>query len=119
MYMCEDMFKDLDITLPLSYFECDVLTEMNVVPTQLYLNSWAFMKAFSTLGPYLNISPVVNKFLYFCWVKASEDGKVGWVSMICAKGSLFTLFNSSGNNFKTCFFKNRPNHIYPDPKNII
>ena len=94
MYMCEDMFKDLDITLPFSNFKCDGLTKMNVAPMEFHLNIWAFMNAFLTLCHYLNMTPTVNKFLYFYWVKASEDGKVVWVSMNGAQGSIFTLFNS-------------------------
>lgn len=89
------MLKDLDITLPFFDFECKFLIEMNVAPNQLHPNSWAFMKAFSTLYHYLNITLIVNKFLYFYWVKASEDGKVGWVSMIGAYRSLLTLFSQS------------------------
>ena len=77
MYVCEDMFKDLDKTFPFSDFECDVLTKTNVAPMQLHPNSWAFMKVFSTLFHFLYITPSINKFLYFYWVKASGDGKVG------------------------------------------
>lgn len=59
------MFKDLKIILPFTNFKYGVLTKMNVSPTQLHPNSWAFMKIFSTLCDYLNIAPIANKFLYF------------------------------------------------------
>lgn len=32
-YVYEDLFKDLDITLPFTNFECEILIEMNVEPT--------------------------------------------------------------------------------------
>ncbi|RZB66484.1 hypothetical protein D0Y65_042188 [Glycine soja] len=52
-------------------------------------------------------------------VKVSEDGKVGWVSMMGARGSLFTLFNSSWKKFKTHFLKITLNPVYPDHINLF
>ncbi|KAH1222316.1 hypothetical protein GmHk_12G035507 [Glycine max] len=86
-YVCEDMFKDLDISLLFIYFECEVLTKMNVTPTLLHPNS--------------------------------KSGKVGWVSMTGAHGSLFTLFNSSKKKFKTRFHKIKLNPIYPDRTSLF
>lgn len=64
IYLCEDMSKDLNITFLFFDFECVVLSEMNVAPTQLHPNSWAFLKAFSTLFCYLNIIPTNNTFFF-------------------------------------------------------
>lgn len=65
IYLCEDMSKDLNITFLFFDFECVVLSEMNVAPTQLHPNSWAFLKAFSTLFCYLNIIPTNNTFFFY------------------------------------------------------
>jgi len=55
-YVCEYMFKYLDISLHFSDFKCEVLIEMNVALTQLHPNNWTFMKAFLILCYYLNIT---------------------------------------------------------------
>ncbi|KAH1211089.1 hypothetical protein GmHk_15G045251 [Glycine max] len=112
-YVCEYMFKYLDISLHFSDFKCEVLIEMNVALTQLHPNNWTFMKAFLILCYYLNITLNCQQ------VKVSEDGKVGWVSMMGARGSLFTLFNSSWKKFKTHFLKITLNPVYPDHINLF
>lgn len=78
-YVCEDLFKDLHITLPFINFECEMITEMNPAPTQLHLNHWAFMKSFKILCQYLNIFLTINQFMYFYRLKMGED--VGWISL--------------------------------------
>ena len=47
MYMCH--FSQLHLRLPLDDFTMGVLRELNVAPTQLHLNSWAYMQAFRVL----------------------------------------------------------------------
>ena len=63
MYMCH--FSQLHVRLPLDDFTTGVLRELNVVPTQLHPNSWAYMQAFHVLcqSLYLQHSPLA--FLYF------------------------------------------------------
>ena len=58
-------FKKVLLRLPLSIFEKELLTELNVVPTQLHPNSWAFIRAFIILCSQLDILPSVEVFLYF------------------------------------------------------
>lgn len=39
-------FKELDVTFPLSDFKSLMLTFMDVAPSQLHPNNWAFLKVF-------------------------------------------------------------------------
>lgn len=49
------MFSKVDLRLPLSSFEKGVLTELNVVPTQLHPNNWAFIQAFHILCTHIQV----------------------------------------------------------------
>lgn len=44
-YFFENIFADLKCTLHLSDFKRVILTILNVAPTQLHCNSWAYVKA--------------------------------------------------------------------------
>jgi len=54
-YVYEYFSKELDISFPLSPFECRMLIVMNVRPSKLHPSSWAFLKAFQVLCIYLQI----------------------------------------------------------------
>lgn len=45
-YVYKTFFEHIGITLPFTQFECDILKIMNVAPSQLHPNSWAFFIAF-------------------------------------------------------------------------
>ena len=47
MYMCH--FSQLHVRLPLDDFTMGVLHQLNVAPTQLHPNSWAYLQAFRVL----------------------------------------------------------------------
>lgn len=59
------VFIKLYLHLPLTIFEKEILTELNFCPTQLHLNSWAFIRAFVILCSHFEISPTLNIFFYF------------------------------------------------------
>jgi len=58
-------FKKVLLRLPLSIFEKELSTELNVSPAQLHPNNWAFIRAFIILCSQFDISPFVEVFLYF------------------------------------------------------
>jgi len=68
-YLYQTMFKRIGMRLPFSAFERELLTEINVAPTQLHPNSWAFVKAFDILCGYLCQPASVDIFLHFFEVK--------------------------------------------------
>ena len=47
MYMCH--FSELHVRLPLDDFAMGILRALNVAPTQLHPNSWAYLQAFRIL----------------------------------------------------------------------
>ena len=63
MYMCH--FSQLHVRLPLDNFTMGVLRALNVAPTQLRPNSWAYMQAFRVLCQSLYLQPSPHAFLYF------------------------------------------------------
>lgn len=95
------MFKELGLTLPFLYFQCFVLSTLNVAPTQLHPNSWAFIRAFEVL---CNICPTTSKFFHFYALRLGKQAR--WVFLHGRLNNrLFSLFTSSYKHFKTSFFK--------------
>ena len=63
MYMCH--FSQLHVRLPLDDFTMGVLRALNVAPTQLHPNRWAYLQAFCILCESLYLEPTSYAFLYF------------------------------------------------------
>lgn len=104
-YFFENIFADLYCTLPLSDFTCAVLTLLNVAPTQLHCNSWAYIRAFELLCITLRIEPTPNKFFYF-FETCGRSVKGEYLSLSTARGrGLFSLYRSHYKHFKGKFFK--------------
>ena len=72
------VFKKLLLRLPLYSFERAFLTKINVAPTQLHPNSWAFVRGFSIHCTHFGHMPSVEVFLYF--FEAKRVGRQLWVS---------------------------------------
>ena len=64
-YFYTTVFKNVLLHLPLYNFEKALLTEINVAPAQLHLNSWALVRGFSILCTHFDHLPSVEVFLYF------------------------------------------------------
>ncbi|GAU31736.1 hypothetical protein TSUD_146230 [Trifolium subterraneum] len=68
-YMYTHVLQTLNLWLPFTAFESQILRVMNVDPCQLHPNSWAFMKAFEIVCEYLEIVPTAGIFSCFFQVK--------------------------------------------------
>jgi len=78
-YVYEYFFlKDFDITFPLSNFDAQILTMMNVALTQLHLNNWAFLKAFQILYGFLLIEPTI-KYVHVFFYELKHEAEITWV----------------------------------------
>lgn len=64
-YIYEFLFKEYHMTFPLTDFEAGMLNLINVAPSQLHPNSWAFLRCFELLCHHLNFEPTINIFTYF------------------------------------------------------
>ena len=103
-FFYQTVFKRVEQRLPFNSFETELLTELNVAPSQLHPNSWAFIKAFSLLMGYLGLSPSVDVFLHFFEAKSPRNNL--WVSLSGITGRvLFSLFQQSYKGFRGKFFQ--------------
>lgn len=81
-----------------------VLCALNLAPTQLHPNEWAYMQTFTVIYTAFALTPTPASFLYF--IRALPHPNKSWVSLSPVKDrKLFTLFNTSLKDFKTNFFK--------------
>ncbi|RDX87039.1 hypothetical protein CR513_31532, partial [Mucuna pruriens] len=78
-FFYEPVFLKLGIKLPFTAFERSVLRALNVTPSQLHPNSWAFVRAFELLCEDWDRVPSLGVFLWFFSVK--KFSKVGWLSL--------------------------------------
>ncbi|RDX67034.1 hypothetical protein CR513_54126, partial [Mucuna pruriens] len=85
----------LGLKLPFTSFERSVLRALNVAPSQLHPNSWAFVRAFELLCEDLGREPSLRK-----------APKVGWMSLSSRPNrKLLKPFLESFKTFKDKFFK--------------
>jgi len=78
MYMCH--FSQLHVWLSLDGFTIGVLRALNVAPTQLHPNSWAYLQAFRILCQSLYLEPTPYAFLYFYDTRPQRPAT--WLSLI-------------------------------------
>ena len=103
-FMYSKIFQQIKLHLPFTGFERVLLTEVNMAPSQLHPNSWAFVRAFSILCNHFGHTPSVDVFLYFFVMK--NPGKRLWLSFNGVAGRvLLTLFQQSYKGFRKNFFK--------------
>jgi len=103
-FLYATIFKRVKLRLPLTMFERALLTKINVAPTQLHPNSWAFVRGFAILCNHFGHTPSVDVFLHF--FEAKSLGRKLWVSFNGVAGRvLLTLFQQSYKDFKGKFFR--------------
>ena len=101
MYMCH--FSQLQVRLPLDDFTMGVLRELNVAPTQLHPNSWAYLQAFHVLCQSLYLRPSPLAFLYFYDTRPRQP--TTWLSLVSRPSiSRLDAFSQSFKHFKDGYF---------------
>ncbi|RDX82531.1 hypothetical protein CR513_36661, partial [Mucuna pruriens] len=96
-YLYDTLHSKLGIKLPFTHFEWSVLRALNVAPTQLHPNSWAFVRAFELLCEDLGKAPTLG------------TDRVGWTSLSNRpKRKLLRPFLESYKAFKDRFFRVAP-----------
>ena len=102
MYMCH--FSQLHVRLPLDDFTMGVLRALNIAPTQLHPNSWAYMQAFRVLCHSIYLQPSPYAFLYFYDTRPRQP--TTWLSLISRPNiSRLVTFSQSFKHFKDGYFK--------------
>ncbi|RDX60355.1 hypothetical protein CR513_61506, partial [Mucuna pruriens] len=106
-YLYDTLHSRLRIQLPFTHFERSVLRALNVAPTQLHPNSWAFVRAFELLCEDLGKAPSLGVFFWFFGSRKTD--RVGWTSLSNRpKRSLLRPFSESYKGFKDRFFRVAP-----------
>ncbi|MED6218740.1 hypothetical protein PIB30_029318 [Stylosanthes scabra] len=81
-YIYEILFTNFGLRLPFSDFQLQILNTINVAPTQLHPNAWAFLISFENLCQSFRFAPTVAVFFYFFQaVGVKEKEKMSWVSI--------------------------------------
>jgi len=90
--------------LLLDDFTVGVLRALNVAPTQLHPNSWAYLQAFRILCQSLYLEPTPYAFLYFYDTRPRRPAT--WLSLISRPNiSRLDDFSQSFKHFKDGYFK--------------
>jgi len=91
-------------SLPFDKFIMCVLRALNVAPTQVHPNTWAFLQAFRLLCDVMRLRPTPSSFLYYY---GSHSGRLAsWLSLAYRSGHvLFDPFAVSYKRFKERFVK--------------
>ena len=102
MYMCH--FLQLHVRLSFDDFTMGVLRALNVAPTQLHPNNWAYLQAFRVLCQSLYLEPSPYAFLYFYDTRPRQP--TTWLSLISRPIiSRMDAFSESFKHFKDGYFK--------------
>jgi len=102
MYVCH--FSQLHMRLPLDDFTMVVFRALNVAPTQLHPNSWAYMQAFRVLCQSIYLQPSPHAFLYFYDTRPLQ--RTTWLSLVSRPSiSRLDAFSQSFKHFKDGYFK--------------
>ncbi|KAK7376326.1 hypothetical protein VNO78_34792 [Psophocarpus tetragonolobus] len=104
LYAHDCMFRDLSVQIPFDDFTMGVLCILNIAPTQLHLNVWAYLQAFKALCLFTHVK--ANPSLFLRHFTTHPHEKCKWVSLYRnPKNPLLQLYTTSYKNFKTGFFK--------------
>ncbi|RDX78358.1 hypothetical protein CR513_41375, partial [Mucuna pruriens] len=106
-YLYDTFHSKLGIKLPFTHFERSVLQALNVAPTQLHPNSWAFVRAVELLCEDLGKALTLGVFFWFFAPRKTD--RVGWTSLSNRpKRKLLRPFLESYKAFKDRFFRVSP-----------
>ncbi|AES60107.2 hypothetical protein MTR_1g040490, partial [Medicago truncatula] len=87
MYMA--VLEEFGVMIPFTDFETDVLKFLNVAPSQICHNIWAFIRGFEILYKALSLEPYVGVFFHFYGTKHVIKGT--WVSISAHPGKKNSL----------------------------
>ncbi|PNY07559.1 hypothetical protein L195_g004059 [Trifolium pratense] len=113
--MYEYVFKEMGFRLPFSPFAVSVLKALQVAPSQLHPNSWAFILAFEHLCVYKDVPLSLPLFFRIFKIQRKptrEEGRAprqNWVSLKHHEDvKIFKMFVDSIKDFKERYYIIRP-----------
>jgi hypothetical protein len=107
--MYEAVFQEVGFRLPFSAFQVSVFEWMELCPSQLSPDSFAYLMAFELVCRFLHLPATKELFFAIFAVQRGLDKNGGhnWVSF-CQRKVLFEAFNSKTTKFQKRFFLIRP-----------
>ncbi|CAJ2679794.1 unnamed protein product [Trifolium pratense] len=112
-YLYTNVIQPLNIWLPFTAFEAEMLKVINVAPTQLHPNSWAFIKAFEVMCLGFNLDPSIGVFFSFYQIKNLKPHSLVSISSQPNR-RLLSLYASNFKNFKDSFLRVRCDEKFPN-----
>ena len=95
-FLYSKVVKDSQLCLPLDEFSIGVLRALNVVPTQLHPNSWAYLRGFQMLCLALGLTATLASFLHHYCTRPGK--KVDWLSLVSQNKN--RLLNPHSSSYK-------------------
>jgi len=74
IHMYGAVLEEFGVQIPFTLFQMDVLRLLNVAPTQIRPNSWAFIRGFEILCEALDMVPSAGAFFHFYGTKGVNKG---------------------------------------------
>ncbi|MCH83583.1 hypothetical protein A2U01_0004409 [Trifolium medium] len=112
-YMYTNLVQVLNLWLPFTDFESLMLKTLNVAPSQLHPNGWAFIKAFEIVCLGFDLEPSVGVFFSFYHIKGISPNILVLIYSQPNRGR-FNLFASNFKNYKNTFLCFRCGDNLPD-----
>jgi len=103
-HMYGAVLEEFEVRIPFTLFQMDVLRFLNVAPTQIRPNSWAFIRSFEILCEALDMVPSAGAFFHFpeaFLTKTVFASQVGYLISLIKRAS-YSLFTSSSTTFLLC-----------------
>ncbi|MED6205865.1 hypothetical protein PIB30_021657 [Stylosanthes scabra] len=105
MWVYQELFTRLQMRLPFSDFQRDVMTRCRVAVSQLHLNGWGFILAFEKVCLHYGFRPTIRLFFYIYDVHFPPGG-YRYISFRARQGrKLFHSYEDSIQEFKWHYFK--------------
>jgi len=98
------MFKKVKLRFPLTHFERELLTELDIAPAQLHPNGWAFARAYQIICAHLGHPASVDVFLFLFEAKNPGDRLCVSLSRIAGR-SILSIFQQSYKDWKGKFVR--------------
>ncbi|MED6136588.1 hypothetical protein PIB30_057426 [Stylosanthes scabra] len=112
IFVYESIFTKIDVWVPFTEFQVEVLSEYEVAPSQIHPKSWGFIRAFEVICREFVCPTSLNIFLYlFKLTKPFSKDKQQWLSLRAHQGrKVFDMNEESVRDFKNLYFK-----VVPQP----
>lgn len=91
-YFYPGVIEDISMDIPFTIFQYELLTTLNLSPSQLYSNSWALPGCLrSSIGASTSHLPL-EYFFFFFWIQTDVYEQLGFIECYARPGNSFPLY---------------------------